>query len=449
MKRKFILCSLISFLFFSEMVAQNIYSKSEREIESWRKDIESLKQKIKSHHPDLYNKISKDQFDQNFEYLNDQIPTASPQETLVEIARFVASIGDAHTSFLPADQTDREFNHFPFLLYSFPDGYYVIAASEEESSVIGKKLVRINETPIENAIDKISKIISADNEMGYEYELPFYIQRPEILAALNIANSPDYAEFTFSDGTSAEIRALNTSAYRKIVWHCANSLFNKQKVPDVNLKYLFATDKTWEKVLQGDYYWLKYFQIEKAIYLQYNQCNDQPFKPLFSQITLQLFAFLETHQVDRIIIDLRQNSQGSEKVAQPLIEGLSKWSQKNTQTKLFVLVGRGTFSAALSNAIDLKRKAGAIIVGEPPRGKPNDLNGEKKIKLKHITMYATVATRVRIRDFNLKGKSSLPMDIPVNYSFESFKLSQDPILEAALNTRIRNAGFNPSVQKSR
>lgn len=85
----------------------------------------------------------------------------------------------------------------------------------------------------------------------------------------------------------------------------------------------------------------------------------------------ELFALMDKNGAERLIIDLRQNSGGEPMIAEPLIQEHERRSELSDRGGLFVLVGRRTFSAALTNAAHLRSRAGARTVGEPPRGKPN------------------------------------------------------------------------------
>ena len=108
----------------------------------------------------------------------------------------------------------------------------------------------------------------------------------------------------------------------------------------------------------------------RTIYFQYNVCWDQKDRPTFEAVVNELFQFMDNHPVDRLIFDVRQNSGGEPLIAEPLIKGLEKRKKFCEEGRLFVLVGRRTFSAALTNAVHLRGKAGARTVGEPSRGKP-------------------------------------------------------------------------------
>jgi hypothetical protein len=62
----------------------------------------------------------------------------------------------------------------------------------------------------------------------------------------------------------------------------------------------------------------------------------------------------------------------------PLIHRLIRCDTINQWGKLFVVIGRRTFSAAMNLAVDLERHTRALFVGEPTGGAPQPLRRERR-----------------------------------------------------------------------
>ena len=399
-------------------------------------DLRVLVSNLNRRHVDLFHSVSKDSFEQAVAELDRRIPSLSQPQILVEIAQLVALIGDGHTSFFPGDQRGMEFHYYPYRLYSFSDGIYVIAAPEEYADVLGKRLIQIDNTSIEDAFAAVSTTIGVDNDMEYQYSVPNYLHSPEILHTLGITEASDQAEFVFEGGVRSTSHAMTWEEYLRLKWISASTLFGEQELSTLRLGYLFATPLTLENVKRQDYYWFTYLEEQQAFYFQYNRCWDQKDRPTFEEITKELFQYMEDHPVERLIVDLRQNPGGEPKTAQPLIDGLAQRPEFSQAGRLFVLVGRRTFSAALTNAVHLRSRAGARIVGEPPRGKPNHPSEGRDIKLTRTKIRVTVSTQFVERDPALGDARYLPVDIEATYTFESYQAVQDPVLQAALRAEI-------------
>jgi hypothetical protein len=71
----------------------------------------------------------------------------------------------------------------------------------------------------------------------------------------------------------------------------------------------------------GGYYWYEYLPDSRALYIQYNRCENDP-KQSFGDITRDLFAFAGKQAVDRAIVDLRFNGRGNSMIVHPLKSGL-------------------------------------------------------------------------------------------------------------------------------
>ncbi len=135
------------------------------------------------------------------------------------------------------------------------------------------------------------------------------------------------------------------------------------------------------------------------------------------------------------MIDLRRNNGGNTALLPPLIHGLIRSEQINQRGKLFVIIGRRTFSAAQNAATFIERHTNAIFVGEPTGSSPNFIGEDLIFTLPYSQLMANVS------DFY--WQSSWPMDYrawiaPQIYrppTFAAYRANRDPALEAILAYR--------------
>ncbi len=405
--------------------------------EHWREDLRQLERELAERHVDLYHSVSESKLSAGFDDLHERIPTLSTTEILVRIAQLTAMVGDGHTSFYPGDQKRWKFHYYPIQLYWFADGIYPTATPRESMHLLDKRLVQIDQTPIEQALEAISTTISADNDMEYRYTAPFELIRPELLHALGIAASADSATFVFDDGKRSVFHAMTADQWLEGDWRVSNGVVGPEKAaPSRRLELLFATSFTLPHLAERKYYWFEYLEDQRSIFLQYNACWDKDGDITFAKLIDDMFEFVDAHPVERIIIDVRQNTGGEPRIGEPLIEALEQRPEIGERGGLFVLVGRRTFSAALTNAAQLRARAGARVVGEAPRGKPNNPSEGRDIDLDRTGTWATVSTQFVERDAALGDADYLPVDIPASYSFDIFRQDRDPMLEAALEADL-------------
>ena len=57
-------------------------------------------------------------------------------------------------------------------------------------------------------------------------------------------------------------------------------------------------------------YWFRYLDKEKALYIQYNRCQDVASHP-FADFTKEVMAEAGQHPIEKIIVDLRHNGGGN------------------------------------------------------------------------------------------------------------------------------------------
>jgi hypothetical protein len=170
------------------------------------------------------------------------------------------------------------------------------------------------------------------------------------------------------------------------------------------------------------------------VYCQINLIRDTPNETL-PQFGERLVKFINEHDVDGLILDLRWNNGGNTLLAQPFLHHLMRNEKINRRGSFFVVIGRRTFSAAQNLATFLERHTNAIFVGEPTGSSPNFVGEEEFFTLPYSGMSANVS--------ELLWQSAWPWDqrtwiAPTLYTpptFAAFRRNQDPALEAIAEYR--------------
>src|SRR5262249_17793719 len=100
-------------------------------------------------------------------------------------------------------------------------------------------------------------------------------------------------------------------------------------------------------------YWFEYLPDSKTVFCQYNAVQNDPKEPL-EKFCERLFKHIAENDVERLVIDMRWNGGGNNFLNKPLVHGLIRCDKINRRGKLFVIVGRNTFSAAMNGATDIE-----------------------------------------------------------------------------------------------
>jgi hypothetical protein len=133
-------------------------------------------------------------------------------------------------------------------------------------------------------------------------------------------------------------------------------------------------------------------------------------------------------EVDRLIVDLRNNSGGLTGILSPWFERL-KSSRFNQPGRLYVIVGRATYSAAMEHSNRFREQTAAIFVGEPTGAKPQFLLRRGDFGLPYFGIRVSYSNGVQRADD--PGPTLVP-DICVPVTFKDYMKGVDPALNAIL-----------------
>ncbi len=393
--------------------------------EQWKQDLAYLADKLPDKHGNAFHQVSRGDFEAAVARLDERIPSLARHEVLAELGRIVALVGDGHTElWLPQEATG--FRRLPIAVGYFGEELYVFAATPDHTDLLGRRVVALGGVPAREAYERVIPLIGRDNDYEYVRSAPIYLMFPEILNALEITPAADEVVLTLAgpDGeSSVTLRPMDGASAE---WVTAQTAAGSE--PPLYLR----RPERW--------YWYEYLEDSRTLFLQYDRCRNQPDEDSIKRFAGELFEFVDTHPVDRFVVDLRHNTGGNFHRNKPLIDGIRSRPEINSPGKLFVITSRTTFSAATIAAIDLKRQTEAILVGEPSRGKPNGYSDEKHLRLPNSNIEVNYSPLYREAMPELGDAPYLPVDLSVEPSFEDYRAGRDPVLAAVLAYDREKAG---------
>ena len=136
----------------------------------------------------------------------------------------------------------------------------------------------------------------------------------------------------------------------------------------------------------------------------------------------------------RLIVDLRDNDGGDFNVGRAFIEGIGSRPWLNQRGVLYVMIGRKTFSAAMTNAVDFKQTTEAILVGEPAGAAPNNWPEVRRFHLPNSGLRVSVS--MRYYEF-LRGESEVLPDRHVSPEPSDWGSPQDVGVRLVLAQPVR------------
>jgi len=310
-----------------------------------REDTEYLINKIEATHFNPYLNVNREDFINSLnkaEKENNEFFPLAIQESL-------ALIRDAHTYVKGILNND----YLPFECKEFEGHFYIIGSSNNYNHIIGHEILKINECPLNEIFSQISKLSSKENKEVLLGDLSRYLSSNKILRYYNLSNS-NSVKLT----TNNEELDIKTDSEQKI--KIKQPL--KWKMPDKNDPTYAGNNKYHFRLINNN------------LLFQYNECTNEG----HTKEELKTFKnkLLNSAQnVDNIIVDLRKNRGGNTEVMEDLFEKLPN------NKKIYVAIGRRTFSSAMHHLLFLKQEKGAVLIGENAGQKPNRFGDYKEIVL--------------------------------------------------------------------
>jgi hypothetical protein len=134
-----------------------------------------------------------------------------------------------------------------------------------------------------------------------------------------------------------------------------------------------------------------------------------------------------------MVLDICSNGGGNNMLNQPLVHGLICCKKINQTGRLFTIIGRRTFSAAMNLAVDIERNTKTLFAGERTGSRPNFYGETNRVMLPNSGVTCSISS--------LYWQSSMPYDkrmwiephLPAELSSTNYRNNVDPMLNAVLS----------------
>jgi C-terminal processing protease CtpA/Prc len=150
-----------------------------------------------------------------------------------------------------------------------------------------------------------------------------------------------------------------------------------------------------------------------------------------SQSSVELLASqLEDPAVEKVAFDLRHNPGGNNSTYSDVLELLQQ-----IEIPLYVMIDRGTFSAASNLATEIEQSTEALFAGEEMGGGLNFWNDVSFVPLRNlpIPMRVAVSTRYWEKSYPDDPRLTITPDLAVPYTAADYFAGLDRALEVVLS----------------
>ncbi|MFO0837345.1 MAG: hypothetical protein U1D55_02370 [Phycisphaerae bacterium] len=385
----------------------------EERVSDWLDDLNALTVELPKHHLNAFFKTSREEFLTASAELRRDIPSLADRDIVVRMMRLVAKIGDAHTT-LDTSSVMKDGGLYPFAANWFSDGIFITHAPTGREELVGARILKIEDLPVEEAARRVGAVYPAENDAMFRNQIRRTLNSADLLAAVGVAKSDRTITLTIRENdtqSAVELKAAPPTEYNKWVSRpAADALpLYRQERPRAN--------------------WFEPLPAGKAIYVQYGRCADEAGQTV-AQFTEDLLKKIDEMSASRVILDVRRNGGGNSALAMPLTIGLGKREKLRERGGVIVIIGRATFSSAQLNANEWRHALGAVVVGEPTGQKPNAYGEIKNFELPHSRMKVWYSTKFFRTDS--ADPPSMTPDLDVSVASADYFSGKDPALEAAL-----------------
>lgn len=428
---------IITVLLFLLFPVTICFSQEKKEID-WKSDIEYLKDTLPQKHINIFFKTSENEFSERLNTILEKLPELTDLQVAVKIQQVLAKMGDSHTNagwvkFINADK------NIGIGTYWFKDGLYITSTNQRDSILLGKKIISIGGLNIQELVDSLKTMFTDENEALTKNLVPLHLIYGQLLNHFGcVSNVEEFIEFEVLDET--------------------NHVFKHQIKLGVKDTTEYSNISS-TPLIYGSHDWFneKYDSENEIYFVQYNRCDSKELaielslpqtvtdkKPSFEEFKQKVYKTVSEKPIKKFVFDMRYNGGGSSSQGTKFIEDLSHINKINQEGKLFVLIGRKTFSSAIINTLDFQSKTKAILVGEETGGKASHYGETRSFRLPNSGLKITYSTKYfycnkknEIKVFRSKEginmskdkrKSIIP-DNTVELSFNNFKNNVDPVLE--------------------
>lgn len=403
----------------------------------WQSDLRFLQQTVHKDYSFLFKNIKAADFDAEVEKLYKAIPTMKENEVLAGFARIVASFKYGHTD-IGWRESPIKYHVAPVNFYWFNDGVYAEGADKKYENIVGAKLIKVEGMPFEEALAAIKPLVPAENDQYFKAYGMDHITIPEALHAQKISKElKQSVTYTFEkDGKTFDQTITAMDAFR----------FPRQYgFVKPNEQWISARDQSatpnYIKNLDKIYYY-EYLPASKTLYVRHSQIQDDKDEaiPAFYK---NVFDFVEKNDVEKLVLDVRLNGGGNNYKNKPIVTGIIESKKINKPGKLFVIIGRRTFSACQNLVNELSNYTNAVFVGEPTSENINFYGDNRRVELPKTKLPVFLSFAWWQDKPQWENAPWLAPHLAVQMSFDEYKTNKDPVLEACLNFTDKDMVLDP------
>lgn len=402
---------------FQKLVGHIDTSKMSR-TEGWRTDIDYLVSEIKRvNHKYRVEPLPAETL-KRYQQLKRDVPKLTDDEIYAGMGRMLEPLGQGHMSLALMPETKLSaVRTLPLQFYAFPEGVFIVGADKAHEALIGKQVKAIEGVTPEKLLQMVEEHTSHENGMKVLWGATGNLGTIQILRGLGVVKpGKDEARLTLTDkdGTTSDVTVASVAGPQ-----------NRKLIPPPTVTPpLFLKDVPRA-------HWLEELPDHDAVFVQLNQVSPDPGETM-AQFGLKLRKFLNEHPVKNVILDVRHNNGGNTGSYTEFLRTLVAHSVKDGN-QLYVIIGRGVYSATGNLITDLERLARPVFVGESSSGFGNQDGDESITVLPYSGIWGFLTSVWWQYSHPWDKRTSMVPDVPVQLTAKAYFAGEDPVLQTTLD----------------
>ena len=399
----------------------------------WRSDLRALVAGLEAKHPDPYWRTPESRLDSAVAALHADIPGLAAHEIIVGFARIAAMVGDGHTSIPLHAARGVDFHVLPYRLGVYEGGLYVEAADRRYASLVGGRVVAIGGVAAERALSLVAPLISRDNDNWIAAVAPNLLNRMEVLHALGLASGLEGVE------VSVRVEGRDHSEWVAPLAKRHPQPFGLPFLPELTDDWVDARDAARAPVPLyqrrfDDVYWWEYLPSDDLLYIKWDQVRNRDHGPSALATFREALEFGRERRPARTVIDIRNNTGGEGGLLPAIVREIVRSREIDEPGRLFLVIGRRTFSAGQMLTADLERLSTAILVGEPSSAFYNGYAGHVFVPLPETGIGLMVSpSYYQMGLYPGDPRQQATPRLAAVPTFDDYRSNRDPALEAILD----------------
>jgi hypothetical protein len=387
----------------------------------WQQDLGALDTVIRQHHINPFWFKSEAGYRRLYKDAHDYIAgarTIDSNRVNGYFEKLVAYLSDGHSYVV--NKTAR-FGLFAYGVEWFGDDLHITSVEPGDESLLGAKVLALDGLSISAANRRIAPYIPVVNSSGFKFHSKDAYRFAGLLKEAGVSKTAHAIELMLELPSGQKLKHV-------FGLHKSNLEFIDLREPPEVAVPLYRQQP-------DNFQWLYLMEKERTVYLRYALVKEKNAGDI-KRITENLVHMIDDHDVQKLIIDVRDNGGGDSFFNAPLINAISKNTRINQRSKLFVITNHNTFSAAINFTGNMEIKTQAIFVGEKVADRATFV-GEVGPQAMHVLPNSGIAVSLSFSEWNTTydndQRDAVALDIPVNLSMRDFLAGRDPVVQACLD----------------